>query len=224
MSFFLRLIETTDDERRALENIPKVHSMVNHGLTRGEYRVFLHDLYHVVWHFCPIMAAAASRLGDEFRQVRYRLYQNIEEEKGHEEWVLEDVAAVGGDVETVRTVAPSPPVQAMIAFNYYTCERGHPCGVLGMLYTLEVISSVYGGRVASAIARSTGIAGPGGFRFLNSHASMDLDHMANLKELVKTIDDPAAQDAIITATRTNFWLFGQLFNQPAFQAPLEMAS
>ena len=224
MSFFLTLIEATDEERRALEAIPKVHSMINHGLTGDEYRAFLHDLYHVVWHFCPIMAVAASRLGDEFRQVRYQLYENIEEEKGNEGWVLEDVVAAGGDVEMVKAIPPSAPVQAMVGFNYYTCERVHPCGVLGMLYALEVISSVYGGRVAKAISRSTGIVGPTGFRFLNSHASMDLDHMAKLKDLVKTIDDPPAQRAIVTATRTNFWLFGQLFNQPAFQAPLDMAS
>lgn len=224
MSFFLTLIETTDEERRALEAIPKVHSMINHGLSRIEYAAFLHDLYHVVWHFCPIMAAAASRLGDEFRQVRYQLYHNIEEEQGHETWVLEDVGATGGDVESVRFTPPSPPIQAMVAFNYFTSERVHPCGVLGMLYALEVISSVYGGRVASAIARSTGYSEPGCFKFLSSHASMDLDHMAKLKDLVKTIDDDAAQRAIINATRTNFWLFGQLFNQPAFQAPLEMAS
>jgi pyrroloquinoline quinone (PQQ) biosynthesis protein C len=224
MSFFLRLIETTDEERRGLEAIPKVHSMINHGLTRDEYAAFLHDLYHIVWHFCPIMAAAASRLGDEFRQVRYQLYHNIEEEQGHEDWVMDDVIATGGDSDAVRFLPPSPPIQAMIAFNYYTVERVHPCGVLGMLYALEVISSVYGGRVASSIARSTGYPDPGAFKFLSSHASMDLDHMANLKELVKTIHDPLAQETIVNATRTNFWLFGQLFAQPAFQAPMEMAT
>lgn len=223
MSFFMRLIETTDEERRAFEAIPKVYSMINRGLTRDEYGALLHDLYHVVWHFCPTMAAAASRLPDEFVQVRYHLYEGIEEEKGHETWVLEDVVATGGDVEMVRTVAPSPPIQAMIAFNYYTSERVHPCGVLGMLYALEVISSVYAGQVTSSIARSTGYPDPGAFKFLSSHASMDLDHMAKLKTLVKTIEDPAAQEAIVNATRTNFWLFGQLYCQPAFQAK-EMAA
>lgn len=219
MSFFIKLIETTDSERRALENIPKVHSMIHHGLNLEEYRAFLHDMYHVVWHFCPIMAAAASRCGDDFRQVRYRLYENIEGEKGHEAWVLDDIAAVGGDVERAKAMPPSLPIQSLIGFNYGAVERVHPCGVIGMLYTLEVISSVYGGRVASAISRATGIAGPRGFTFLDSHASMDQDHMAKLTELVKTIDAPAAQQAIINTTRVNFWLFGQLFHQPAFHQP-----
>jgi hypothetical protein len=40
------------------------------------------------------MGAAASRIDDRFRNVRYELYERIEEEKNHETWVLEDVAAV----------------------------------------------------------------------------------------------------------------------------------
>jgi len=104
--------------RRALEDEPRVHAMIHHGLKLEEYRAFLHDLYDIVWHFCPAMAAAAARCGDEFRNVRYALYERIEEEKEHETWVLEDVGAVGGDVAGAKADPPSAPVQAMIAFNY----------------------------------------------------------------------------------------------------------
>ena len=208
------VIELTDASRRSLETIPKVHSMMNHGLTLQEYRAFLHDLYHIVWHFCPVMATAASRCSDRFRDVRYDLYERIEEEKGHEAWVLEDIEAIGGDVRAVRHLLPSPPAQAMIAFNYYASERVHPCSVLGMLYMLEVVSSVYGGRVSESIARSLGReVAAGGFKFLSSHAALDVDHMAQLNRLVKTIDDPEAQNAIISATQVNFHQFGQLFRE-----------
>lgn len=214
MSFFITLLESTDANRRDLEAIPKVHAMVNHGLNLAEYQAFLHDLYHIVWNFCPIMAAAASRLGDDFREVRYELYERIEEEKGHELWVLEDIAAVGGDVARAKGEPPSAATQAMIAWNYHGADRKHPCSVLGMLYTLEVIASVYGGRVADSIARAIGrnVDG-GGFRFLTSHATMDAEHMAKLNVLVKTIEDPAAQQAIIESTRVNFYQFGQLYRE-----------
>ncbi len=214
MSFFITLIELTDANRRELELIPKVHSMIHHGLTLDEYRAFLHDLYHIVWHFCPVMAVSAARCDDRFRDVRYELYERIEEEKGHESWVLEDIEALGGDVQVARNVTPSPPAQAMIAFNYYAAERVHPCSVLGMLYMLEVVSSVYGGRVSDAIARAIGReVGAGGFKFLTSHATMDVDHMAKLNRLVKTIESQAAQEAIVNATRVNFHQFGQLFRE-----------
>jgi pyrroloquinoline quinone (PQQ) biosynthesis protein C len=212
MSFFITLVESSDASRRALEAEPRVHAMIHHGLTQAEYRGFLHDLYHIVWHFCPVMAAAAARCGDDFRDVRYALYERIEEEKGHEAWVLEDIGAMGGDVAAAHATPPSAPVQAMIGFNYYAAERLHPCSVLGMLYVLEVISSVYGGRVSDAIARKLGReVAAGGFKFLSSHAAMDLDHMASLNRLVKTVQDPAAQAAIIRSTLVNFHQFGQIF-------------
>ncbi len=217
MSFFITLVEMTDANRRELETVPKVHSMIHHGLALAEYRAFLHDLYHIVWHFCPTMAAAAARCDDRNRDVRFELYERISEEKGHEAWVLEDIEAVGGDVRGAGRNPPSAPVQAMIAFNYFSAERVHPCSVLGMLYMLEVVSSVYGGRVADSIARKLGRdVDAGGFKFLSSHATMDVDHMAKLNKLVKTIDDPVAQEAIVNSTRVNFFQFCRMFEDGGF--------
>jgi len=219
MSFFITLVEMTDANRRELETVPKVNAMIHHGLSLAEYKAFLHDLYHIVWHFCPVMAAAAARCSDRFREVRYDLYDRIEEEKGHETWVLEDIEAIGGDVAGARAHPPSAPVQAMIAFNYFGAERVHPCSVLGMLYMLEVVSSVYGGRVSDSIARTLGRnVDAGGFRFLTSHATMDLDHMAKLNKLMKKIDDPDAQESIVNSTRVNFYQFGRMFGEGGFQS------
>jgi pyrroloquinoline quinone (PQQ) biosynthesis protein C len=220
MSFFITLVEDSDAGRRALEDEPRAHAMIHHGLTLEEYRAFLHDLYHIVWHFCPVMAVAAARCSDEFREVRYALYERIEEERGHEAWVLEDIGALGGDVSGAGTVLPSIPVQVMIAFNYYAAERVHPCSVLGMLYVLEVISSVYGGRVSDSIARALGRdVAAGGFKFLTSHATMDVDHMASLNRLLKTVSDPGAQAAIIRSTNVNFHQFCQIFRAGGSLAP-----
>lgn len=220
MSFFITLVEESDVHRRAIETTPRVHAMIHKGLTLPEYRAFLRDLYHIVWHFCPIMAVAAARCDDRLRNIRYELYERIGEEKGHEDWVLEDITAVGGRTD-VQVAAPSAPVQAMIGFNYYAAERVHPCSVLGMLYVLEVVASVYGGKVADSIARAIGReTGAGGFRFLSSHATMDADHMAKLNVLLKTIDDPAAQAAVIDSTRVNFHQFAQLFSDGGFVAHL----
>ncbi|MGH8746275.1 MAG: iron-containing redox enzyme family protein [Burkholderiales bacterium] len=222
MSFFITLIELTDSSRRDLETIPKMHSMIHHGLTLPEYCAFLHDLYYIVWNFCPIMATAASRCDDRFRGVRYELYERIEEEKNHETWVLEDIEVMGGDVARTLADSPSAPAQAMIAFNYFSAERVHPCSVLGMLYALEVIASVYAGRVSESIAHATGrnIDG-GGFKFLSSHSTMDQDHVASLNRLVKTIENPAAQASIINSTRVNFYQFGRMFYEGGFSSLID---
>ena len=217
MSFFITLLEMTDNSRREFEAIPTMNSMINRGLSLAEYKAFLHDLYHIVWHFCPIMAAAAGRCDDRYREVRYELYERIEEEKGHETWVLDDIGAVGGDVAGARANPPSAPVQAMIAFNYHGAERVHPCSVLGMLYMLEVVSSVYAGRVSDSIAHAIGRdVDAGGFKFLSSHATMDVEHLAKLNLLVKKVVEPAAQESIINSTRVNFYQFGLMFQEGGF--------
>ena len=169
-----------------------------------------------MWKACPV-CAAASRIDDRFRNVRYELYERVEEEKNHETWVLEDIEAVGGDVDRVRNLLPSDPTQCMIAFNYFCAERGHPCSILGMLYSLEVIASAYAATLSQSIAKSLDrdMDGPG-FRFLLSHSAMDQDHVAKLNALVKTIDDPVAQQAIINATRVNFYQFGRMFYEGGF--------
>ena len=198
MSFFITLVENSDSSRRAIRetSLPKVHAMIREakGLTLPEYQAFLRDLYHIVLAFLPDHGNRRGTLRRRPAQrIRYELYERIGEEKGHEDWVLEDIVAVGGDANA-RAAAPSAPVQAMIGFNYYAAERVHPCSVLGMLYVLEVVASVYGGKVADSIARAIGRdTAAGGFRFLSSHATMDADHMAQLNVLLKTIDDPAAQ-------------------------------
>jgi hypothetical protein len=88
-----------------------------------------------------------------------------------------------------------------------------------MLYMLEVVSSVYGGRVSDSIARTLGRnVDAGGFRFLTSHATMDLDHMAKLNKLMKKIDDPDAQESIVNSTRVNFYQFGRMFGEGGFQS------
>ena len=221
MSFFITLLENSDASRRAIEMLPKVNSMMHKGLTLPEYRAFLHDLYHIVLNFCPIMAVAMARCGAPLDNIREELRERIAEETGHEQWVLEDIVAIGGDTKKVIGTPPSAPVQAMIGYNYYAAERVHPCCVLGMLYVLEVVASVYGGKAADSIARATGKdVKAGGFRFLSSHATMDAEHMAQLNVLLKTIADPAAQAAVIDSTRVNFHQFGQLFSAGGFASHL----
>ncbi|MEC5217013.1 pyrroloquinoline quinone (PQQ) biosynthesis protein C [Actimicrobium sp. GrIS 1.19] len=212
MSFFIRLLEATDTNRREMEGIPAVQDMLHGKMSRASYEDFLLDLYHVVWHFCPIMATAASRCPDQFIDVRYHLYHNIEDEKGHENLVLDDLGAFDIAPATVRASQPSAAVQAMIAYNYHSAERIHPCCVLGMLYVLEIVSSVYGGQVAGAVAGGLGMELPKGFSFLDSHASMDVEHMARLRTLLQTIEDPAVQELVINAIQMNFYLFTQFLS------------
>lgn len=208
--FFADLVVRTDESRRAFETHPVVLDAVAHGLPLARYRQLLLELYHVVWHFNPVSAAAASRLGDSHRQVRYFLYEHMQEESGHEEWVRNDLQAVGVEAAAVEAHEASAYTRALVGYNYYAAERRHPASVLGMLYTLEVIASVYGGPFAAAIKEALLLEGERGVSFINSHATMDAEHMADLRKILNTLDDAPAQEAVVESALLNFHHFTRI--------------
>ncbi len=211
LPFFGDLVVRTDEARRDFETHPVILDAVANGMTIERYRKLLLELYHVVWHFNPACAAAASRMPDQFRQVRYFLYEHMHEESGHEQWVTNDLEVVGVGPAEVAAYQPSLDNLALNGFNYWAADRRHPCSVLGMLYALEVIASVYGGTFASAIRDSLLLEGDRGVSFISSHATMDMEHMATLRQVLNTITDPAAQDAIAETVLVNFHLITRVF-------------
>jgi len=205
--FFIDLITKTDEARRSFETNPRVLQIVADGLSVERYRRLMLELYHVVWHFNPTCAAAASRMSDEHAEIRYFLYDHMMEEKGHEGWVANDLEVVGVPRDDVVKYKPSNAILALNGFNYWAADRRHPCSVLGMLYALEVIASVYGGPIAAAIKESLLLEGDRGISFITSHVTMDAEHMADLRVILNTLHDEKSRAAITESTIFNFEQF-----------------
>ena len=212
LPFFADLVTRTDEARRDFETHPVVLEAVANGMSIERYRKLLLELYHVVWHFNPICAAAASRVTDVHREVRYFLYEHMHEESGHETWVMNDLQAVSVGADTVRAHTPSHDTLALTGYNHWAADRRHPCSVLGMMYTLEVISSVYGGTFANAIRESLLLDGELGISFIGSHASLDAQHMVALRKVLNTLTDDAARDAVTESTLLNFHQITRIFS------------
>jgi hypothetical protein len=174
------------------------------------YRALLLELYHVVWHFNPVCAAAASRMSDEYMPVRHFLYEHMHEESGHEVWVMNDLQAIGVAPEAVRLHAPAVHTLALNGYNYWAADRRHPCSALGMLYALEVIASVYGGPFAAAIRESLVLEGEHGVSFIGSHASLDAQHMADLRRLMNQLQSDDTLAAVVESVRVNFHHFTRI--------------
>jgi pyrroloquinoline quinone (PQQ) biosynthesis protein C len=204
MPFFADLVARTDEARRAFETNPVIQDGVAQGLPLERYRALLLELYHVVWQFNPVCASAASRLDDGHRALRYHLYEHMHEESGHEQWVMNDLAAIGVAEAAVRAHRPAPHTLALVGYNHWAADRGHPASVMGMLYSLEVIASVYGGAFAAAIRERLLLEGEQGISFIGSHADMDTQHLAGLRKVLNTIEDEPAREAIVESTTVNF--------------------
>ena len=206
-NYFLDLVSRTDESRREFENHPVVMDAVAHGMSVERYQRLLLELYHVVWHFNPICAAAASRMGDAYQPIRYFLYEHMQEESGHEQWVLNDLQAMGVSRAEGLSHAPDVHTLALNGYNYWAADRRHPCSALGMLYALEVIASVYGGPFTSALKERLLLDGEQGVSFIGSHATLDAEHLAELRLILNRLPADESRDAVVESVQVNFHHF-----------------
>lgn len=59
---------------------------LRHGVSREVYLAYLEQAYHHVRLGVPLLALGAARAREE--ALRYGLYEYVNEEKGHEHWIL----------------------------------------------------------------------------------------------------------------------------------------
>jgi hypothetical protein len=210
MAFFDDLTAATTEERMALYAVPLIRDGVHGNIGRETYIAYLTQAYHHVKHTVPLLMTAASRLPDEKNWIRKAYAEYIEEEIGHEEWILGDIAKSGGDAGAAASSNPNAATELMVAFAYDMVSRRNPVAFLGMVFVLEGTSINLATQAADAIRQSLGLPVEA-FSYLLSHGSLDVKHMAFFEELVNRVDDPIDRAAIVHMAKMMFKLFADVF-------------
>lgn len=223
MNFFDQLQRDTDAERQQLLSVPVIQRGARGEISLDEYVGFLSQAYHHVKHTVPLMMACGSRLTDSQEWLRVALAEYIEEEIGHQEWILNDIAACGADAEAVRRSRPNFTTELMVAYAYDTIARGNPLGFFGMVNVLEGTSIQLADMAAGAIQKSLGLPKKA-FSYLSSHGALDVGHVEFFQGLMNKIESPEDQRAIVHSARGIYRLYADIFREVAANcAQLEVA-
>jgi pyrroloquinoline quinone (PQQ) biosynthesis protein C len=209
MTPFDRLYRETAEARERFLSIPLVKHALTSGGSRELYLAFLTEAYHHVKHTFPLLSLAAAHTRDERYQAALALYMN--EERGHDKWILDDIRAMGGDAGAVERGKPGIPCQVMVGYAYYCIEWISPYALLGMVHVLEGLSVMLAEKVAGAVQRSLAAEGAAGFSYLQTHGALDVEHTALFRKLVDGFDDRETQDIVIEAARVMYCLYGAIF-------------
>jgi pyrroloquinoline quinone (PQQ) biosynthesis protein C len=210
MSFHERLQHETAAERAHLLSAPIIQDALAGRVTLRQYRAFLGEAFHHVRHTVPLLMACGARLPARHESLRRAVAEYIEEEIGHEEWILNDIVACGGDRETARMSEPAIETELMVSYAYDCIARKNPVGFFGMVHVLEGTSVQIATAAAERIAHTLHLP-PAAFTYLNSHGSLDQDHVRFFATLMDGLDDEDDRQAVIHVARVMFRLYGDIF-------------
>ena len=215
MSLYNQVGAATLEARAAFARIPIVDHALAGAVDRDQYLAFLGQAYHHVRHTVPLLMACGGRLPARLDWLRTAVADYIAEEIGHELWILDDIAAAGGDPEAVRTATPLPATELMVAYAYDLIARGNPVGLFGMVFVLEGSSVAFASRAAQAIHQRLGLP-MRAFRYLISHGSLDEKHIGVLQGLLDRLNEPDDRAAVLHSATMFYRLYGDIFRSLPF--------
>lgn len=208
--FFNRLMEETEAERASLFEIPFVQHGARGELSLESYVAFLTQAYHHVKHTTPLLMACGARIPHEVEWLRDAMAHYIEEELGHQEWILNDITVCGGDAEAVRYGIPGMPAELMCAYAYDMVQRRNPVGFLGMVLVLEGTSIELATKAAKATQENLKLPDKA-FTYLTSHGSLDISHMQFYQGLVNRLEREEDRRLVIHTAKVFYKLYGDIF-------------
>ncbi len=223
MTFFDELQKQTATEREYLLSAPLIQRCIGLGeFGLQEYIAFLTQAYHHVKHTVPLLMAVGSRLPVEKENYREAIAEYIEEELGHQEWILNDLAACGIDKESVRYARPNAATELMVAYAYDTVMRNNPMAFFGMVLVLEGTSIKLATQAADIIQQRLALPN-NAFSYLRSHGSLDQEHMVFFANLMNGLNEQKDKDDIVHAAKMFFMLYGNIFRSLE-QSPQALAA
>ncbi len=223
MSMHEQLARETTADRDFLLSAPVIQRCLSGEVTRELYVAFLTQAWHHVRHTVPLLMALGSRLPDRHAWLLDAVLHYLEEETGHDEWVLNDIEAAGGNRAAAAASRPAVATEAMIAYAYDTVMRGNPVGFFGMVHVLEgtsvSLALTAADRIQSALVLPTRA-----FTYLRSHGELDKEHVNDLARILDRLDRSEDREAVVRCARGIYWLYGHVFRSlDAAEAPARLA-
>ncbi len=193
--------------RRRVEGILPVlfaasERLLTHRQFRDYYPNYLFTLHTMIRASVPLMQAAeehARRLSEGADPVSRLLVpylaKHIQEEAHHDDWLLEDLEAIGYVPESLRSRPPSMNVAYLVGSQYYWTYHYHPVCLLGYISILEGYPVTP--EQIEEMRQATGYP-PQAFRTLMKHADLDPHHRDDLDALLDRLPLTEQQEELMS--------------------------
>jgi pyrroloquinoline quinone (PQQ) biosynthesis protein C len=215
MAFYDELIAATTQERNTLMSLPLITQGAAGNISLKTYIAFLTQAYHHVKHTTPLLMTCGGKLTSEYEWLRTAVGEYIEEEMGHQEWILNDIKVCGADKEAVRysktaETSASQATEFMVSYAYDMINRVNPVGFFGMVLVLEGTSIEVATQAGEKLMSSLNLPKTA-FSYLLSHGSLDISHVSFYESLMNQVTDQKDQSMIIHSAKNFYKLYADIF-------------
>jgi pyrroloquinoline quinone (PQQ) biosynthesis protein C len=210
MQFYEQLLAETEQNRNYLLQAPVIEDVMNRKFTMETYVAFLNQAYHHVKHTIPLLMAAGAKLSDDREWLRKVVADYIDEEIGHEQWILNDIESCGYNREEYRLGAAPFASEIMVAYLYDYVTRKNPVGIFGMVLVLEGTSADLAPAVAGIVKDELSLSDEA-TTYLVSHGELDQDHIQFFEKAMNKIIDADDRKAISEVANAVYRLYGNVY-------------
>lgn len=210
MSFYEQLLKETQSGKDYLLSAPIIDDVFNGHFDLATYLAFLHQAYNHVRHTAPLLAAAQKHLRPDQQWVAKALEDYIEEEAGHEVWILNDIEACGENRQRWAEKPPEFATEMMVAYLYDYVTRVNAMGIFGMVLVLEGTSSSLAPAVGTIVQEKLDLP-DAAMTYLTTHGELDQEHIAHFEQVMDRVTDEADKRAIVHVANRIYQLYGDVY-------------
>lgn len=142
-----------------------------------QYAAWLSQQYYIVKRSTPYLGLCLFH-SDKYPAFQKRCIQHINEEKGHEVLIENDLKALGWPL-----LAELPETASIYQTQHFRIVAQNPMSFLGYVFFLELLAPVYGPEVIEKVNN------PKASNFLKVHAINDDDHLEEAAKIYETMTD-----------------------------------
>lgn len=167
------------------------HVFWNHPDLALLFSQFLIQAHCLTRNGLTLMAVARDRArlaapDDEVaRNLADYLQVHLEEELGHDLWLLDDIRSLGFEEQAVLQAQPCAALIDLIGAQYFWMMHVHPVAIMGYLILMEGYAPL--ASQLEDIKERTG-APASAFRCLKRHADDDPEHLADLNRTLDSMN------------------------------------
>lgn len=178
------------------------------------FLIFIHQVIRASVPLMDMARAYAAQAGPAdlvSSGLEKYLSEHIEEERNHDEWILDDLESAGFDRATVTERVPPASVASLVGAQYYWIRHCHPVALLGYIAVLE--GSPPSTEHVDHLQKESGLPASI-FRTYRLHGELDPNHMRDFDQMLDTLPLSRSEESLVGISAINtIYLLAQSFDE-----------